>query len=39
MESMKGQKQKKQLIGPKNNQINFERILYASEDGDDEVLG
>lgn len=29
---------KKPLIGPENNQIEFERILYAEEMGDDEVL-
>jgi hypothetical protein len=29
---------KKVLIGPKNNQIDFERILYAQENGDEEVL-
>ena len=29
---------KKVLIGPKNNQIDFERILYAQENGDTEVL-
>ena len=30
---------KKNLIGPKNNQVDFYRILWAEENNDDEVLG
>ena len=29
---------KKVLIGPKNNKIEFDRLIYAEENGDFEVL-
>lgn len=32
-------KEKKTIIGPKNNKINFDRILYATDYDDNEVLG
>ena len=29
---------KKILIGPKNNKIEFDRLLYAEENGDFDIL-